>query len=442
MNCMNAKCKIQNVKLLIVLFLIFNFTFYIQSVRAADPQQVVIEINQFCFRKDECKTYGATEGPYPDPLCSSVFPGPNKAAVDNFYIYNCYANQKPTKLQVSIGGYEVPSIEEYVKRLYTYLISIAGIVAGIMIVWAGTKWLTSAGSPEKITDAKKKIGNAVLGLILVLGSYVILQTVNPALVELHIPAVKIIRKELGETQEWCVKRTEFPCGGDAQHANGQWQCSDPTHLDNPPCAGGPGGNGNCYGQYCAGAGNPGCSRFDSNKILLHSDAGDLDVAGTFQMIQQKFHSAVCVTESECGNCAGLVDASALYTPDTIPDGVAKCLSNSCKCVLGGSQSGSNWHFACYNKADPGQPCAADAQCKSGICNFGGANTCAQEGGDKDETSCHRGIECASGLCNTGRSGGVCVRAKSIPDTYPCSDSGQCQSGFCSPGLLNKYCRSL
>src|SRR3989338_3731748 len=244
-----------------IVFVILNSLFLIpqQSHAQAQPQDVV-EIGAFCFRKDECQTYGASP---PNPLfeapeCKNPSPGHNKKAVELEYKYNCYANQEEVNLQVSIGGYKVTGLDQYIRRLYIYFVSIAGIVAGIMLVWAGTKWLTSAGAPERITDAKKKIGNAAVGLVLVLASYLILQIINPALVELKLPPVKIVRRDLGETQEWCVKRTEFPCGGvhlkqeggtwvpdptKPADPDGKWSCSDPAYLQaspsNPPCEGGP-----------------------------------------------------------------------------------------------------------------------------------------------------------------------------------------------------------
>src|SRR3989338_7995642 len=172
--------------------------FFIPSIgnAAENPPQEIIEIGKFCFRNSECVSYDAKPSPFPDPACKNPGPDHNAAAVKHQYLYNCLANSPKVNLQVSIGGYQVQGIEQYIQRLYIALVSLAGLVAGIMYVWAGVKWLTSAGAPDRITDAKKKIGNASLGLILVLSSYVILQTVNPALVTLKLPGVKIVRRNL------------------------------------------------------------------------------------------------------------------------------------------------------------------------------------------------------------------------------------------------------
>ncbi|MDO8505410.1 MAG: transglycosylase SLT domain-containing protein [bacterium] len=92
-------------------------------------------------------------------------------------------------------------IGPYIVGLYKYLVGIGGIAAGIMFVWAGVKWLTSAGNAEGIGDAKKKIGGASVGLVLLLGSYVVLKLVNPELVIFKPLQVEFVDPELLEEFE-------------------------------------------------------------------------------------------------------------------------------------------------------------------------------------------------------------------------------------------------
>ena len=70
---------------------------------------------------------------------------------------------------------------------YYFIIGIAGISAFVMLVWGGVQWLTSAGSPAKITDAKDKISSAFFGLLIILASWLILQVINPDLTTLILP---------------------------------------------------------------------------------------------------------------------------------------------------------------------------------------------------------------------------------------------------------------
>lgn len=96
---------------------------------------------------------------------------------------------------------DINFIGVYIIGIYRYLVGIVAILAGIMIIWAGVTWLTSAGNPEHITDAKHKIANAVTGLFLILGSYVILNLVNPELTIFKPLLVRFVETELIETIE-------------------------------------------------------------------------------------------------------------------------------------------------------------------------------------------------------------------------------------------------
>jgi len=56
---------------------------------------------------------------------------------------------------------------------------LAGILAFIMIVFAGFQYLTSGGNTAQQKDAQERIMNAIIGLILLFAFYIILYTINP-----------------------------------------------------------------------------------------------------------------------------------------------------------------------------------------------------------------------------------------------------------------------
>lgn len=89
----------------------------------------------------------------------------------------------------------VDALAVYLVALYKLLVGISGVVAGIIIVWAGVKWLTSAGSPDRITEARKHIADASVGLILVLGSYLILNIINPELTIFKPLRIQLVERE-------------------------------------------------------------------------------------------------------------------------------------------------------------------------------------------------------------------------------------------------------
>ncbi|MES2409509.1 MAG: pilin [Patescibacteria group bacterium] len=71
----------------------------------------------------------------------------------------------------------------YLKMLYTWGVAGASGLAVVMIMWGGVEYMTSAGGGG-VEEAKKRIQSAITGLLLALGSYLILYTVNRDLLRL------------------------------------------------------------------------------------------------------------------------------------------------------------------------------------------------------------------------------------------------------------------
>ncbi|MCL5795038.1 MAG: hypothetical protein M1338_01645 [Patescibacteria group bacterium] len=78
----------------------------------------------------------------------------------------------------------VPWLAEYIYGIFKYGVIAAAILAAAMIMIAGFLWLTAGGSPNQISKAKDIISSSFLGLFLALFSTVILQTINPNLINL------------------------------------------------------------------------------------------------------------------------------------------------------------------------------------------------------------------------------------------------------------------
>ena len=75
---------------------------------------------------------------------------------------------------------------EYAKYLVNFSLMVSGIVALGVLVWAGFLYLTSAGNLSQMEDAKRKIIGSLLGLAIIIGSYMILYTINPQLVRWNL----------------------------------------------------------------------------------------------------------------------------------------------------------------------------------------------------------------------------------------------------------------
>lgn len=73
-------------------------------------------------------------------------------------------------------------IAEYIQAWYKFAIAGVGILAVVMIMAGGLVWLTAGGRANQISTAKDWIMGAVIGLVLALMSYTLLDILNPNLV--------------------------------------------------------------------------------------------------------------------------------------------------------------------------------------------------------------------------------------------------------------------
>lgn len=65
---------------------------------------------------------------------------------------------------------------EIIGMIIKALLGVVGGVALVMMVWGGFQWLTSAGSPDKVKSGTGTMLWAIIGLILVLASYLLVNT--------------------------------------------------------------------------------------------------------------------------------------------------------------------------------------------------------------------------------------------------------------------------
>jgi len=76
----------------------------------------------------------------------------------------------------------------FLSWLFPLMLAVATIAAVVSLIWAGFEWMAGAISPPQIESAQKRIWAAVSGLALALGSWLILNTINPDLLSQRTPA--------------------------------------------------------------------------------------------------------------------------------------------------------------------------------------------------------------------------------------------------------------
>ncbi|OGY81349.1 MAG: hypothetical protein A3F54_00965 [Candidatus Kerfeldbacteria bacterium RIFCSPHIGHO2_12_FULL_48_17] len=277
-------------------------------------------------------------------------------------------------LEVPLQGKEtVEDLPEYIELMYNFALSAIGIVAMIMMMWGGFKWIAAAGSSSKIGDAKDSIYNAIIGLILALLSFSLLFIINPLLLRNANPTVKP------------------PNIAGYDNLASVPKCTDIA----PP-------NGECYLQPCA------ASTCDINSngrqdVCRKSYCPGVDKEGGLVQTCQELPSGS--GQFKCISEKGVSEAC-----DNPKNDYAQC-GNHKICVNGGCTDCQNQE---YGTASGAKPCCEYL----GLVNVNGR--CFETLGFAGD-SCTLDDECVSFICDTNQ--GVCI---ALPPGESCDVSEQCR----------------
>lgn len=74
--------------------------------------------------------------------------------------------------------------EGFVTSVFGIILSLVGVVSVLMIIISGYKLMVSQGNPEKLQGAKEQLTAAIVGLLFVIFSFFILQTIGVNLLNL------------------------------------------------------------------------------------------------------------------------------------------------------------------------------------------------------------------------------------------------------------------
>ncbi len=101
--------------------------------------------------------------------------------------------------QIGVPGFDTKTpmtessityIGQMIKAFYDYGLAIGGILAAIVLMAGGLIWLVSGGSSDKITQAKGLIMGSIIGIGLLFGAWIILNTINPYLLDFRFRDIK------------------------------------------------------------------------------------------------------------------------------------------------------------------------------------------------------------------------------------------------------------
>ncbi len=253
------------------------------------------------------------------------------AAVGSFSSPEIANAQETFKANVPIGQDIVfdkttAPIAAYVKSVYTYAVGAVGILAAVMLMIGGLRWILAGGNPSSIGEAKEMIFAAITGMVLVLTSYIVLSQVNPALVNLssNVTSLKFdVKSSTNSSEKNCswTETQKVKTGSETTSGTGNTGCppNTPSGTDSD-CAATkkPGDN---YACCCSYQQQPGCSWAANN---------------TCQENQTKYsYSAIDLTGSSNNLlavklCGSNVGSNQTCCCPTIPPGCPNDYKINCK----------------------------------------------------------------------------------------------------------------
>lgn len=86
----------------------------------------------------------------------------------------------------------LPFLAQYINAAYKYMVTVVLIVAIVMVVYGGFRYLVGASMGD-VKSGKKIIMDALGGMLIVLGAYMILNTVNPETLNLNVLELAFVK---------------------------------------------------------------------------------------------------------------------------------------------------------------------------------------------------------------------------------------------------------
>ncbi len=111
----------------------------------------------------------------------------------------------------------VPFLAQYIAGAYRYALRIALVAAIIMVVYGGFRYLIGSAFSD-VTRGKEIVKDAIMGLLVIIGGYLILQTVNPNILKLQNIELRSVETEI---IEFAQRTTRIETRGDTiEHPSG------------------------------------------------------------------------------------------------------------------------------------------------------------------------------------------------------------------------------
>ena len=330
---------------------------------------------------------------------------------------------------------KVTDLAQYIGFIYNFLIGIIGLVAGVSIMIGGFTYLTAGGDKSKVEDGKKRIYNALAGMVIAFTAYLLLNTINPNLVNLKVPTVATIVAQ------------KVPFGGYQPIVWPEHLCSqdsDCTSLGKGyKCAhnlpSGPGKqDGQCALEQSNAPSNVSCtadSQCAKNQCLKSSASSDSGWCSTGSEGDICYSDNNCVPPRKCIDPGGKFSYCSQGLKGSFCSSTSDCLTSDLVCKVVGSQG------RCTSKAGAGEgeACAQDTDCANSNLTSG------SESVDQPALRCLKPPGGVNSTCKTGgdyaENGQLCFCHAYAPQAAMKAGTGCYNNGNCdntaSPALQCK-----
>ncbi len=380
----------------------------------------------------------------------------------------CYSRPERVTLAVRIGSLTlVDDLAQYIENLYRVAIGIAAILSAAMLMIGGLQWLTSGGS-DQAGKARERIMNSVIGLLLTIFAYIILNTINPALVHMQMPRLPMVRQELfvrcelfkmraacgqpfgiiemenadpsaGETERYEVTSdlnhpdllTECVGGSCAEAGldDGSYTCQRQSGSTTPAPAVPAGGTVN------AGVGTGGSPA--EGAVTTGNGTGGASVGAGYQCLPCTVADQICQGLGPSNSCCGGYCGATANTADAANARVqAGTVVEQTREVVGATLSGT-----CGNGMD-GTRCGSSDECRGGKCvnaalYWQGLSTLANTAGESAANVWHI-VTDPTGILDRFI-GGVRQAGRAVTNSTALADAWT--GGICSSGAVGAPCNT-
>jgi hypothetical protein len=114
-----------------------------------------------------------------------------------------------------IGSYKLTAtstLVQFVEYFFALALLLGGSIAVVMVIYAGVGLLMSQGEPGKVNESKSRMKNALIGLVVLFGTYLIINTLNSG-----IFSIKNIETE-------CLSGIDITVSGGANSVTARHYC--------------------------------------------------------------------------------------------------------------------------------------------------------------------------------------------------------------------------